>query len=299
MDNVFKPRLPVVEDQQARSAIVVMAQQMGPGQRANLLCPSCSGGHTRERSMSLNVEVNGVIKYHCHRTACNFSGTAYAQPGLKATIDPRAINGHINPLTGDLYPLNKVEIEWFKQRFNVSYVEEIRRTVARYALPIYAPNGSTRGWITRRPWDGSPADTEVNRNDSQYAMKALTYMESDAPVMSWYTPPQDRDIDVGCVLVEDQISALRLAEWLEHSSRSLTGQVVALLGTGLNASKIAEIQRSLTNHSRVVFALDRDATGHAFAMARKWGQAFSECRVVVLSKDIKDCTDEEIGELPL
>jgi hypothetical protein len=34
-------------------------------------------------------------------------------------------------------------------------------------------------------------------------------------------------------------------------------------------------------------------------MARKWGQGFAECRVIVLEKDVKDMTDEEIGLLPL
>jgi DNA primase len=75
-----------------------------------------------------------------------------------------------------------------------------------------------------------------------------------------------------------------------------TLRAVAILGTGVNAEKIAEIQKKSTH---VLIALDADATGQAFAMARKWGNAFDTCRVIVLSKDIKDSSDEELATLPL
>jgi hypothetical protein len=65
----------------------------------------------------------------------------------------------------------------------------------------------------------------------------------------------------------------------------------------LNAAKVAEIQKAKA--PAVWIALDADATGQAFAMARKWGAAFNYCRVCVLPKDIKDMTDEELASLPL
>jgi hypothetical protein len=299
MMNVFAKGKEVSDsDLQARAVIVNMAQQMGVGQRASQLCPACEGGKSKERSLSLSVEQSGMIKFYCHRSACGFQGTAYTTPGLAPIPSTGLItNSRYNPLTADLHTLSKAEVAWFKTRFNLSNVSEIRRTNARYALPLKAPNGSVRGWITRRPWDGSPADTEANRNDSQWAMKALTYMENDDPVLSWYQASTAKDQDIGTVLVEDPISAMRLIEYLNESDDSYTGKVVALLGTGLNAEKVAEIQRN--SRHRVTIALDKDATGQAFAMARKYGQAFSECRVVVLSKDIKDSTDTEIGALPL
>jgi DNA primase len=73
---------------------------------------------------------------------------------------------------------------------------------------------------------------------------------------------------------------------------------VALLGTGLNADKVREIQQ-VAQHLPVYIALDADATSQAFVLARKWGSAFMSCRVVVLDKDIKDMSDDEIKALPL
>jgi DNA primase len=95
------------------------------------------------------------------------------------------------------------------------------------------------------------------------------------------------------VLVEDSLSAMRLVEF-DSSLRT-----VAILGTGVNAEKVREIQRASVDYDEVMIALDADATGQAFTMARKWGNAFRKCRVIVLSKDIKDSSDEELASLPL
>jgi hypothetical protein len=201
----------------------------------------------------------------------------------------------VNPLNADLHALSKDDVAFFEKRYGVDAIEHnIRRTAARYALPIVGPDGASRGWITRRPYDGSPADTEANRRDPQWSTKALTYLETDDPCLSWYHTGKAKTH--GAYLVEDQLSAMRLLKFLTTNGKP--ARVVALLGTGLNAAKVAEIQR-IARGSPVSICLDKDATGHAFALARKWGQAFSTCRVIVLSKDIKDSTDSELVDLPL
>jgi hypothetical protein len=126
-------------------------------------------------------------------------------------------------------------------------------------------------------------------------------MEKDEPVLSWYHPSGNiEEYDRGIYLVEDQLSAMRLIEYFETQWPGHNASAVALLGSGINASKVGEIQRADRDHNRTVhIALDKDATGAAFAMARKWGQAFTECHVLVLDKDIKDMSDDEVGELPL
>jgi hypothetical protein len=290
MDNVFKPRAQSTFDSVVRQGIVDLATRVGVGQHGAVLCPQCEGGSKHERSMSLLVEAGGQIKYHCHRASCGLSGTVYSRPDKIPLVgEVTGTKSGPRPLMADLHMLSDREVAWFKERFRLSdaAITSIRRTAHRYALPIYAPQGSIRGWLTRRPWEGSPADTEEARRDSSYEYKALTYMENLDPVQSWY----GRHNPGPTYIVEDPISAMRLAEFNDQPR-----PVVSILGTGVNASKIAELQR---NNFGIVIALDADATGQAFAMARKWGQAFDSVRVVVLTKDIKDCTDEEIAELPL
>jgi hypothetical protein len=288
MDNVFKRKSTVALASAAHQAVVNLAGRLGAGQYGAELCVECEGGSKRERSLSLLVQPSGEIKYHCHRAGCGFSGTVYSRPdqipapgeGVGAKAGPK-------PLTADLHTLSDREVAWFKERFNLpdSAITSIRRTAHRYALPIHAPDSSIRGWLTRRPWEGSPADTEEARRDGQWEFKALTYMENLEPVMSWYN---NLNHNGPVYIVEDPISAMRLGD--------IDKRAVAILGTGVNAGKIAELQR---NTCFLAIALDADATGQAFTMARKWGQAFDSTRVIVLTKDIKDCSDEELGALPL
>jgi len=277
-------------DKIAIQSVADMAEQLGAGQYAARLCPACEGGATRERSMSLDIAANGIVKFYCHRASCDFKGSIYAGApiGPSAPQQTAAPQRGNRPLTDALYSLTAEDLVWFKQRFGFEVSTDlVKRTETRYALPILSPLGVTRGYITRRPWAGSPLDTAASRQDSQYAMKALTYLESDEPVQSWYGAVQGDKL----VLVEDQISAMRLAyERPQYTT-------CAILGTGINAQKVFEMQQQ--DFPGVVIALDADATGQAFALARKWGPAFESCRVLVLPCDIKDMTKEQLDALPV
>jgi hypothetical protein len=275
----------------SRQGVADLAESLGVGQWASRMCPDCEGGASKERSLSLNVQQNGVIAYYCHRNACGFKGTIYINPAEArlGVHDAHPLPRQRPVLEEPVAPLSEREKAFFLSRYGINDTEsKIYRTDTRYALPILRPDGTRRGFITRRPYDGSPGDTAANRNDYHWSNKTLTYLEAEEPCQSWYGHAKEGYSDV--ILVEDPLSAMRIVEFKP------TWCAVALLGTGVNAEKIAEIQRKVEH---VYIALDADATGQAFAMARKWGSAFASCRVIVLSKDIKDSTDEELASLPL
>jgi DNA primase len=147
---------------------------------------------------------------------------------------------------------------------------------SRIILPIYRYNGTVRGIVSRAYWwDKQP----------QFP-KAKTYLHADSGEgISWYRSAH-ANVYEPVVLVEDQLSAIKGMEW---SGKTF----VSLLGTTLNIARVAEIQK----HAHTVWiALDADATDTAFDHARKFGQAFLTCRVVVLSKDVKDMSYKEIKE---
>jgi hypothetical protein len=276
-----------------REAVVDLAKRLGVGQFAAQLCPDCQGGPSKERSLSIEVGQNGIIRFYCHRGTCGFNGNAYLSPAahnLGVIQNSPVVVSKQRPLTDSLHPLSEREVAFFLGRYGIperTLKDRVYRTETRYALSILRPNGTRRGFITRRPYEGSPADTAANRNDPQWSTKALTYLEGDdEPCLSWYGSP-----DLTVVLVEDQLSAMRLSSFYEHLS------VCALLGTSLNAAKVREI--AAQRPTRVWIALDADATGQAFAMARKWNPGFDSLRVCVLSKDIKDMSDDEINRLPI
>ena len=186
---------------------------------------------------------------------------------------------------GILRPLRDNEREAISRKFHLSERNtlcNIMSNDSRYAVPVLNPKGQRRGIILRLPWTGTWFEGYDN---GDVGVKSLTFKEEPGPMLSWYNP-EDKFLN-SCVLVEDQISAMRVAQ-----DTAYTG--VALMGTGLNEDKVAEIQRN-TGHVRI--ALDKDATGQAFDHARKWGMAFYSCQVVVLHKDIKDMTKEELHEV--
>jgi hypothetical protein len=271
----------------SRQGVADLAESLGVGQWASRMCPDCEGGESKERSLSLNVQQNGIIEYYCHRSACGFKGTIYINPAeARLGIISRDPVPRQRPVLEEpVAPLSEREEAFFLSRYGIHTTHErIYRTDTRYALPILRPDGTRRGFITRRPYDGSPADTAANRNHPNWSTKTLTYLEVEEPCQSWYGYGET------VIIVEDPLSAMRIVSF-KPSSRA-----VAILGTGVNAAKIGEIQR-LSRHVQI--ALDADATSQAFTMARKWGNAFATCRVCVLSKDIKDSTDEELSQLPL
>jgi Toprim-like len=227
----------------------------------------------------MSMLVDGeAIKAHCHRASCGFKYSAgYA-------VDHGLRPSRVRPYTGALALLDRADFVWLCTRFDapISAFGAMRKSDGRYFLPIIGPEGTRRGWVSRRPWEGSPLWDAGDKSP-----KSLTYMETDEPVQCWNTfGGVPVDVEDTVVLVEDQISATRVL--IDTSLVS-----VAILGTGINEEKVSELQRHARN---ILIALDADATGQSFSMARKWGQAFGSCRVVILSKDIKDMQREMVQE---
>jgi DNA primase len=154
------------------------------------------------------------------------------------------------------------------------YVKDLDYPEYRIALPIYRPDGATRGVVSR-----------AVRGYKCTGPKALTYLfDENALGISWYSADDALPI---VVVVEDQLSAIKGVQEAPEF------KWVSLLGTTLSVDRIAELQNK---NSELVIALDADATSTSFDHARKWGQAFDRCRVAVLQKDVKDMTGEEIRE---
>ena len=87
------------------------------------------------------------------------------------------------------------------------------------------------------------------------------------------------------MVVEDIPSAVRAAAYCNS---------VALCGTGCGTEAVAEIAQT---SQRVIWALDADATGVAVELQRRHSLMFAESKVLVLERDLKDMTEEELCHL--
>jgi hypothetical protein len=111
-------------------------------------------------------------------------------------------------------------------------------------------------------------------------LKAIAYWFNDV-VKLYFTPVSGEE----CVIVEDIPSAIKA---------SRLKPAVALMGTHLN-DKQANLIRSL--YSKVIFALDEDATNKSVKLANKYRLYFDEVAVLPLAKDIKDTSYEELENI--
>jgi hypothetical protein len=235
-------------------------------------CPACGGGATGERSFRIAQQPDGAVRGKCFRASCGFYHSTF-RPDLVAVNHVNEVR--LNPYTGPIRGLDTAEREWMKRRYGCELRSVGSTEDGRYVLPIWDDTGAERGVVVRVPHPGSPL-----RGDRDYRglPKTMTYRSAEGPVQAWYVctaAGADRDV---AVLVEDQISAMKVRLYAGVTS-------VALLGTELTQDKVAELQR---NVKRIVIALDSDATSKAFEHARRWGKAFESCKVLILEGDIKD-----------
>lgn len=238
--------------------------------RSGLLCPSCSGGASHERSLSMyRIWPHIVLK--CYRAAkCGFTARIpYADGEPTATHLPPA-----NHFRGETCRPGKQLRRYLRDRYGIEYeaVERfrLRQVVDMKAvyLPVFGPNGETRGGVVRR-FDG-------------WDRKAQSYKTKLGPWMAWYDHAvPDR---VPLVVVEDQLSAIRC--W------QLGYNAVSLLGTQLSAEKVAELSKYNRYEQPVTLALDGDVWNTACDYARRY--AFIS-DVKLLHEDLKDISDSEIG----
>jgi hypothetical protein len=204
---------------------------------------------------------------------------------LSQIYKPSRITPTATPYTGSLDPLTVADLEFFQERYGIVTPQGRigRGDYNRYALMINDPKGSRRGVVLRSPWKGSPL-YELRMGTP--AKKALTYMDKVAPVQACYLghgSPANM-----LVIVEDQLSAIKLAECGLSS--------VALLGVPGEGEIGMDRLRELSSFhaDEVIVALDSDATENAFKFARKWGHAFKSLRVAILERDLKDTSKADI-----
>lgn len=235
------------------------------------LCPSCEGGSSGERTLSVTKE-DGTIKWYCHRASCGFKGVESSGGGSRygytKPVATRGFAGRTFIRTSQAVPEEIQEV--LKQRYSITQSHIARWRIGwdeeaqRLVIPVLGPNGEELGAVLRTL-------------DSNIAPKSKSHTEENA--LSWYVNP--RATRSGIIVVEDQWSSIRSADYMNSC---------ALMGTNINESRMEEI-RSL--QQPVYLALDNDA----WNVAVKYAIQYRPIRLVRLGKDIKDLSDEELRTL--
>jgi hypothetical protein len=228
---------------------------------SGLLCPSCAGGATKEHSVSVWPEDRGAA-WHCWRNKCGRGGRLFPDGSVPSgTHAPHKACVRLP----DCEALSETAVAYLWTRYGIRQTAlesaGVMQRANYLAMPVRSPRGDVRGYNLRRLWGaGRKADS----------------VELERPWMAWLRVHDCR----ATVVVEDQLSALRLAQ--------LGFEGVALLGTSLSLDKLTEIKRNC-RQGEFVLALDADATRRALSYAKRFG-----FRIVRLDRDFKDCEDDEI-----
>jgi hypothetical protein len=200
-----------------------------------------------------------------------------------------------NQYTGELFLVDYKDIDWFDVRFGVELGDAPKDAAywckvaedGRYAFPMWGPRDEYRGIVLRRPtWAGEPEPLRIDTK-SPDCPKAISYFEDNVKArIAWYHSMCE---DV-CVIVEDQISAMRIA--------SLGFTSIAILGTNFYPEYVSDFNTWKSGECQYILALDPDAFTKSLKIARKWGPTFKRpLRVAMLKCDAKDyLTDQELLE---
>lgn len=277
-----------------RQDALLLAAELPISETVSRQCPACG-----RNKFTVTRTAEGVL-WNCFRPSCvdHKGRTGGAEITRGALVAPTSKGKpKLRPWNGNFWPLTIEDVEYFGARFGITdpaqlvYLRRTRNydsTSVGFDEPFYAiscPNVHGRTWghvIRRACWHGkvsAPGDMLGSGLPADYP-KARTRAHTESSGLAAYFPfgtlsDDHRDI---VLLVEDPLSAMRAA------TDGIAA--VALLGTQLDPNKVRDI--SLLRPKKVVIALDKDATTQAFRLAKKWGLAWPEVRVLVLEQDIKD-----------
>lgn len=242
--------------------------------KAGQVCPSCEGGATKERSLSVSRRGH-VLLWNCHRSSCNFRGSDGAPPGAESGGG----KSRSRPSYVPTHPISQATLGFLATKFGITRQNlehaGLRWTgdgdgqyERRVCYPIFGPDSRKRGENYRSYQDGVKP-------------KSLVRLDEGAVGQSWYRFRRTSDI---LVVVEDQVSAIKLAPYYDS---------LALLGTNLSDAKGAEVQEEMGRYKHIYLCLDNDATYAAIKMQLDWRNKIPKMRVMGLEKDIKNMDDLE------
>lgn len=227
------------------------------------MCPSCSGGTTREESLSIREVEGGIIKLSCWRASCGFYAVSFIDPAARLQSrnlkEGRPYIDKLLPIDGTL-ELALAMNYGLKKRLYHAHGWRQAANCETLVMPILSPFGLTRGHMSR-------TFTEPKR--------VMAYKTTSQPWLDWW----NFGVCDLLVVVEDSLSACRLAQ--------LGYTAVALLGTSIGAEDAREIASCASSSTRVYLALDRDAFDKSLKLCRRHRHIVNMLPVC-LDEDIKN-----------
>jgi len=262
-----------------------------------ILCPYCNGGDSNELSFGLVRVTNGLV-YNCFRASCSLGGgmvrdghVSFSNKGRKKSKLSRPYEGPMSRLSVDYYrffgtcfqlwPSSIDRAGWkFSEHHVVFPVKNVREENLGHILRVYDRRSLDKYGFRPEEWFPEYKPTDVKAQ--------ATYKNSfEVPFYNYYYPLTKCKAKDTVVLVEDSISALKLAQHGFHS--------VALLGVYMADDIMFDL---VSKFKRGVVALDKDASKQTFSTTKKLNMVM-EARPCLIERDLKYYGEKELCEILL
>jgi twinkle protein len=308
----------------AEARIDMGRKRLAPGRQMKIICPACQGGSTREDSLSIKLDADGLgVAWNCKRGSCGWTGNgriaddagrggagprqgrrdwdeAPAQPMPRAVVQPA-----VEPVEQRQRPASL--LAWFRRRgISAETVEQlgIYAVMRRWPAPGEKDDEGKPIWrefatvVFPYVWQGAVVNRKFRSVHKQFAQDkdaARTLFNADSVTSHDEIIIVEGEMDV-CALWEagfrqvvslpDGAAATLLAE---DDPKRQTDQRFEALTTC--AAMLAPIER-------VVIATDADLPGRNLAeeFARRLGK--ERARVVSWPADCKDANDVLLRHVP-
>lgn len=239
--------------------IILAVQKEGTnGTGARIVCPACSGGGRSERCMYVDVRAG---LYICYRASCGVRGSIRRSiRAVESAKYPRKVNVIDSSI-------NNAVLREMPEEFRERFSWPLRTAGNRAAFEVHDHDGTIRGHVLR----------------SYSGVYPKTINEIDPEYCRLHFPRRS----IGCrdviTLVEDIPSAEALSWYVPAA---------AMCGSDLNSAQVNYLDRCSIHV--VHLALDNDASAKSISTSRKY---LLDIRPVLLDKDPKDMTDQELEKL--
>lgn len=272
----------VLRKQVLNETIALSAISLKPGEQTRaILCPSCSGGGTNEKSFSLRKEEDRIL-YRCWRSSCDVkgiighNGSLIEEHSAQEPIRDKPLRKYEKPLV----QITKNGLDLFQEKFGMTNEDLLEGNVLwnkeedRYVFPVWSPHYSRRGLTIRTfnegtihpKWDAYPLFQQI-------------------PWLGWFVRSKITWAGKPVVVVEDPISALKISRQFK---------VAFLNGTNLDLEKLLEIGK-VAGQAGVIIALDKDATEKSIKLLRQYAFFIGNSGTCAhLEVDAKYMSDHEI-----
>ena len=272
----------------SREGIQLLAADLQVNEGRYLDCEFCG----RANKMSVTRTSEGLL-YNCFSSACDAKGFIADFPDYDRKL--RTLPPRHRRWVGKPQSVVREDWEYFNKRFgigiNVTGYEQLDTDWNiyvthhdEYLFPIRDRQDVRVGEVVRQPrWSGLNQPPRAGRAG---APKALTYLEDGNPRLSWHRPwTGGVDVKPAMVLVEDQVSAEKIAQVTQHTG-------VALLGNTLGMAELTQL--AAEEADMVYIWLDADMASQAYTLNAEYGSNFKNCRVVFTELDPKDLSESDL-----